>query len=92
MATQKLTERRKFDIGLIPQTLNNANATGAYYDMRGFRKALAVCIDGASAINKATQVEFMQATAAAGTGAKVVKQGNASAGTESKAVDRKSVV
>lgn len=86
MARPKLSERLKVDIGLVPQTINNSNATGDYYDMRGWRKALAVCIDGANVINKATQVEFLQATAKAGTGAKVVKQGNASAGTESKAV------
>jgi len=86
MATQKLSERRKFDIGLIPQTISNSNKTGAYYDMRGWRKAMAICIDGASAINKATQVEFLQATDAAATGAKVVKQGNATTGTESAAL------
>lgn len=86
MARPKLSERLKADIGLIPQTISNSNATGDYYDMRGWRKAMAVCVDGANAINKVTQVEFLQATAKAGTGAKVVKQGNAAAGTESKAV------
>jgi hypothetical protein len=85
MATQKLSERLKFDVGLIPQTISNSNATGTYFDMRGYVKAAIVCIDGANAINKVTKVEFLQATARAGTGAKVVKQANASAGTESSA-------
>lgn len=85
MAVPKITERRKFDIGLIPQTINNSNVTGDYYDMRGYTKALAVVLDGASVVNKTTKVEFIQATAAAGTGAKVVKQDNSSTGTESSA-------
>ena len=85
MATHKLTERVKSDIGLIPQTLNNANATGDYYDMRGWLKAEAVCSDGASVVNKVTKLEFLQATDDAGTGAKVVKQSNSSTGTESSA-------
>lgn len=85
MARPKISEKLKADIGLVGQTINNSNATGMYYDMRGYRKAIAVCIDGENAINKVTKVEFLQATAAAGTGAKVVKQGNASAGTESSA-------
>lgn len=85
MARPKLYEALKYDVGLIPQTINNSNVTGDYYDMRGYRKAIAVAIDGASAINKATQIEFVQATAKAGTGAKVVKQANATSGTESAA-------
>lgn len=86
MARPKLSERVKWDIGLIPQTINNNNVTGDYFDVRGYQKLVAICIDGANAVNKATQVEFIQATAAAGTGAKVVKQSNDSSGTESKAV------
>lgn len=85
MATHKITERIKADVGLIGQTINNSNATGPYYDMRGWRKAAAVCIDGANVVNKVTKLEFLQATAAAGTGAKAVKQANSSTGTESSA-------
>lgn len=85
MAIAKISERLKFDVGLIPQTINNSNVTGAYYDMRGWTKAALVCLDGANVVNKVTKVEFLQATAAAGTGAKVVKQGNSSTGTESSA-------
>lgn len=85
MAIPKLSERYKIDIGLVGQTINNSNVTGPYYPVAGFRKFLAVCIDGAQAVNKTTKVEWLQATALAGTGAKVVKQANASDGTESSA-------
>lgn len=87
MAIPKISERAKIDIGLIGTTLSNANATGDYYDMRGYRKAIAICLDGASAVNKTTKVEFLQATAKAGTNAKVVKQSNSSTGTESSATN-----
>ncbi len=85
MAIAKISERLKFDVGLIGQTINNSNATGPYYDMRGWTKAALVCLDGASIVNKVTKVEFLQATDDAGTGAKVVKQSNSSTGTESSA-------
>ena len=85
MARPKLNERLKVDVGLIPQTINNNNATGDYYDVRGWEKIRAIVMDGASAVNKTTKVEFLQATDAAGTGAKVVKQSNSSTGTESSA-------
>lgn len=87
MARPKISERLKADIGLIAQTINNSNQTGNYYDMRGWRKALAICMDGAGAVNTTTKVEFLQATDVDGTSAKVVKQANASAGTESYAVN-----
>jgi hypothetical protein len=81
-----VSERYKIDLGMVGQTINNSNVTGPYYDMAGYRKAIAICTDGASAINKSTQLEWLQATALAGTGAKVVKQVNATSGTESKAL------
>lgn len=85
MAIPKMSERYKVDIGLVGQTISNSNVTGPYYDMKGFRKACAVCIDGASVVNKTTKIEWLQATALAGTGAKVVKAANATSGTESSA-------
>lgn len=85
MAVPAISQRYKVDLGLVGQTVNNNNVTGAYLPMAGFKKAIAICADGASAVNKATVVEWLQATAVAGTGAKVVKQNNASAGTESSA-------
>lgn len=85
MAIPKAIERYKVDLGLVGQTINNSNVTGPYYPVAGYRKFLAVCIDGASAANKTTKLEWLQATALAGTEAKVVKQANASTGTESSA-------
>lgn len=86
MAVPKITERRKLDVGLKPQTINNSNATGDYYDMRGWTKAAAYVIDGASVVNKSTKVEFLQATDDAGTGAKVVYKDDSSALAESYAL------
>ncbi len=85
MAIPKAIERYKADIGLVGQTINNSNVTGPYYPVAGFRKFLAVCVDGASVVNKTTKLEWLQATNTAGNGAKVVKAANASTGTESKA-------
>ncbi len=85
MAVPSITQRYKVDIGLVGQTVNNSNVTGRYFDMAGFRKAVAVLVDGASAVNKATKIEWLQATDLSGTGAKVVKQSNLTTGTESSA-------
>lgn len=86
MAIPAISQRYKIDLGLVGQTINGSNATGPYFPVAGYRKFLAVCIDGASVLNKTTQIEWLQATALAGTGAKVVKQSNITTGTESKAV------
>jgi hypothetical protein len=85
MATPKLSEYLKVQIGIVGQAINNTNVTGAYFDMRQYRKALAVMIGGASAVTTTAKLEWIQASALAGTGAKVVKQSNASSGTESSA-------
>ncbi len=85
MAIPKLSERYKIDIGLVATSLNNANATGAYYPVAGFRKFLAVCLDGASAVNKTTKIEWLQAKTTAGDSAKPVKQSNISTAAESSA-------
>lgn len=66
----KLSEISKFEIGLVPQTLNNSNATGAYYSMRDFRRALARLNAGATATTKTSKIEFLQAIDASGTGSK----------------------
>lgn len=86
MAIPAISQRYKIDLGLVGQTVNASNVTGPYFPVAGYRRFLAVCTDGASVINKTTQIEWLQATALAGTGAKVVKQANESTGTESKAV------
>jgi hypothetical protein len=85
MAVPSLIEKYKVDVGLVGQTINNSNVTGPYYPTKGIRKAAVIVIDGAQAVNKTTKVEWLQATDLAGTGAKVVKQANATAGTESSA-------
>lgn len=80
-----LNEEVKFDMGLVPQTLNNSNATGQYFSMRDFRRACAVSTAGAAAATKTTKVEFLQATDAAGTGAKamtVAKEKTVTANTD----------
>ena len=86
MAIPAISQRYKIDLGLVSTSVSNTAATGSYFDMAGFRKALAICTDGASAVNKTTQIEWIQASDLAGTGAKPVKQSNISTGTESKAV------
>jgi len=69
---KKLAKRVKIDIGLKAQALNNTNATGSYYHMDMDRKALFVLNGGAMADTKTTALEVLQATDAAGTGAKGV--------------------
>lgn len=85
MAIPKISEREKFLVGIKPQTLNNNTLTGAYFDLRPYRRALALAQVAAMADTKTAKIEFFQATDLAGAGGKVVKQSNASAGTESSA-------
>lgn len=67
-----MPKEAKIEVGLVGQTINNSNVTGRYFDMMLFRRILAVLIDGASADTKTTTLEFLQATALAGTGAKAI--------------------
>lgn len=74
-----LTEDAKVDIGMVGQTISNSNITGRYYDMKDYRRALAVLVDGASADTKVSTIAFMQATDGAGSGpAKAVSGATAS--------------
>lgn len=66
----KLYEDLKIDVGLVSQALNSTNATGRYFPMRGFMKAIAILNGGAMAATKATTIELLQAQDEAGTGAK----------------------
>lgn len=68
----QISKRHKVDVGLISQSLNNTNATGRFYPMGMWRRALAVLLGGAMAATKTTKVELVQATDAAGTGVKAV--------------------
>lgn len=65
-----LYKRTKKDVALVPQTINNTNVTGKYFDMSGHRKALFTALIGAIAATKTVKLEVLQATDAAGTGAK----------------------
>lgn len=65
-----LSKRDKVDVGLVPQTLNNTNATGKYYRMNMDRKAMAVITVGAMAAGKTAVIELLQATNVAGSNAK----------------------
>lgn len=67
---RKLSDEIKMDVGLVPQALNNTNATGAYHAMSMYGKALVILTVGAMAATKTSIIEFLQATDAAGTGAK----------------------
>lgn len=66
----RLYEALKADIALVSQALNNSNATGRYYSMAGFMRAIAILNGGAMAATKVTTVELLQAQDAAGTGSK----------------------
>lgn len=68
--SKKLIDRNKIDIGLVGQSLASTNATGKYYDMQNYRRILATLIGGALAAGGSAKIELLQATDAAGTGAK----------------------
>lgn len=67
---RRLSDAAKVDIGLVPQALNNSNATGRYYKMDMWRRALAKLTVGAMAAGTTAKVEFLQAKDASGTDAK----------------------
>ncbi|MBO8183767.1 MAG: hypothetical protein H0Z28_13425 [Archaeoglobus sp.] len=72
-----LADRMKIDIGLVSQALNNSNATGRYYNMAMYRKALFVLNGGAMAAGKTTKIELLQAKDADGTDAKAIANADA---------------
>lgn len=74
-----ISERVKLDMGLSPRALNNTNATGPYYHMRDYSRALAALEVSTMAATKTAKVEFLQATDAAGTDAKAVTGSDATA-------------
>jgi len=67
---RRISAEVKFDIGLVSQALNNSNATGRYYRMDKWRRAVAKLNVAAMEATKTAKVEFLQATDGAGTGAK----------------------
>jgi len=68
----ELDEQLKVDIGLVSQALNNTNATGKYYDMAEYRRAIAILSGGAMAATKTTALQIMEATDGDGTGAQAI--------------------
>lgn len=66
----RLSEQLKVDVALGTQAVNNGNATGSYYDMSNYRKALVVLNGGAMAATKTTKLELLQAKDASGKDAK----------------------
>ncbi len=68
--SKRLIDRNKIDIGLVGQSLASTNATGKYYDMQNYRRLLATLVGGALAAGGSAKIELLQATDAAGTGAK----------------------
>ncbi len=69
---QKLCEAVKVDMGLVGQTISATNATGRYYSMAKYRKALFVMVVGALAATKTCKVEVLQATDGAASDAKAI--------------------
>jgi len=63
----RFSEIEKIDLGLEAQALSNTNATGVFYSMAGFRRALALLNVAAMAATKTCKIELLQATDADGT-------------------------
>jgi len=68
----KLYEALKVDIGLPPTSLASTNATGCYFSLAEYRKALAVLNAAAMAATKTCKLEIYEAEDAAGTGAQLL--------------------
>lgn len=66
----RLSKRNKWDLAIVPQTINNTNVTGRYYDTVGSEFITAVGLLGAMAATKAATLKLVQATDEAGTGSK----------------------
>jgi len=65
----RINEDVKLDVGIQAQSLNGA-ATGRYYNMAGYGKALAILTAGAIAATKTAKIELLQASDRDGTDAK----------------------
>lgn len=68
----KMFEGMKIDVGLLPTAALNGNATGVYYDLADYRKAIAVLQVGAIAATFTSKIEVFQATNAAAGSAKLL--------------------
>jgi len=68
---ERVLESNEAQLALM-QALNNTNITGKYFDMRKKRSLVAILTVLAMAATKTAKIELLQATDAAGTGAKAV--------------------
>jgi hypothetical protein len=68
---RQLCEQAKVDVALTSQSLNGPG-TGSYYKLSDYRRALFVVEVGGMAVATTSVLQVMQATDAAGSGAKVV--------------------
>jgi hypothetical protein len=66
---ERISEKVKIDVGIQAQSLNGA-ATGRYYDMKEYGKALAILTAGAIAATKTAKIELLQAKDVDGTDSK----------------------
>lgn len=69
---KRLSEEIKLDSALTPQSLNG-NDTGEYYNMQDYRNGLFALNCGAIADGGTVKMEILQASDAAGTGSKTLK-------------------
>ena len=74
---KRLAEFSRGHIGLVPQTITNTNVTGPYYHAGLGRRVRLWLLGGAMAATKTTKVELLQASDAAGTGAKAITDAEA---------------
>jgi len=72
-----LYEGAQISIGLAPVAINNNNATGPYYSMKNFRRALFILGGGAMAATKTSILALYQATNAAAGSAKAITDASA---------------
>lgn len=68
----KIYEEMKIDVGLPPTSLATTNATGMYYSLAEFRRAIAILIVAAMAATKTAKIEVYQAKNAAAGSAKLL--------------------
>lgn len=69
---RRMYEREKVDVGVVSQALNNTDVTGKYHAANRGQRVWAPLNVGAMAATKTAKIEFLQATDAAGTGAKAI--------------------
>lgn len=69
---RRISDEIRFDVGIAPFSRTTGNTTGRYYKVDGYHNFLAILQTGAVALTKKAKIELIQATSAAGAGAKAV--------------------